>query len=135
MKTYLQTRPQNDIFDAFNDFFRPMFYEDSVNFMRTDIIEKEEGFELMIELPGFKKDEIKIALDNGYLSVSAEKSEKEGEGKYLRRESKQSLKRTYYVGDQVDEENVKAKYEDGVLNLSVPKKHPKKIESRSIAID
>ena len=90
-------------------------------------------------MPGFKKDEIKVSLENGYLTVSAEKQEKEEEGgkdeKYLRRECRVSCQRSYYVGDQVEEDSVKAKYENGMLQLVVPKEEPKKIAAKSIAIE
>lgn len=136
MKTYLQTRTGEEVFDAFNDFFRPMFYEENAGFMRTDIREKEGCYELSVELPGFEKNEIKISLENGYLTVSAKRSEKESEeGKYLRKECHMSCQRSYYVGDDVEQENIKAKYEQGMLTLTVPKLSPKKLEARSISID
>ena len=140
MKTYLQKRNNGDVFDVFEDFFKPMFYDEQLDSMRTDIKETDDDYKLSIEMPGFKKDEIKVSLDNGYLTVSAEKAEKEEEGKeksakYLRRECRVSCQRSYYVGEQVQEESVKAKYENGMLHLTVPKEEPKKIASRSIAIE
>lgn len=136
MKTNLQTRGSHDVFDAFNDFFRPMFYEENGGCMRTDIREREKCFQLDIELPGFDKSEIKISLENGYLTVGAEKTEKEeGEGKYLRRECHMSCQRSYYVGENIEQENIKAKYEHGILCLTVPKMSPKKLEVRTINIE
>lgn len=140
MKTYLQKRNNGDVFDVFEDFFKPMFYDEQLDSMRTDIKETDDDYKLSIEMPGFKKDEIKVSLDNGYLTVSAEKAEKEEEGKeksakYLRRECRVSCQRSYYVGDDVQVDSVKAKYENGMLELSVPKAAPKKIESKSIAIE
>ena len=140
MKTYLQKRNNGDVFDVFEDFFKPMFYDEQLDSMRTDIKETDDDYKLSIEMPGFKKDEIKVSLDNGYLTVSAEKAEKEEEGKeksakYLRRECRVSCQRSYYVGDQVQEEAVKAKYENGMLLLSVPKEEPKKLAAKSIAIE
>ena len=80
-----------------------------------------------------------MSLENGYLTVSAEKNETEEEGKegakYLRRECRMSCQRSYYVGDKVQEEAVKAKYENGMLQLTVPKEEPKKISAKSIAIE
>ena len=141
MKTYLQKRNSGDVFDVFEDFFKPMFYDEQLDSMRTDIKETDKDYQLSIEMPGFKKDEIKVSLENGYLTVSAEKNETEEEGKekesskYLRRECRMSCQRSYYVGDKVQEENVKAKYENGMLQLTVPKEEPKKITAKSIAIE
>ena len=138
MKTYLQKRT-GDVFDAIEDFFKPMFYDEQLDSMRTDIKETDKDYQLSIEMPGFRKDEIKVSLENGYLTVSAEKNETEEEGKenskYLRKECRVSCQRSYYVGDKVQEENVKAKYENGMLQLTVPKEEPKKIASKSIAIE
>lgn len=139
MKTYLQKRNSGDVFDMFEDFFKPMFYDEQLDSMRTDIKETDKDYQLSIEMPGFKKDEIKVALENGYLTVSAEKNEQQEEGsenaKYLRKECRVSCQRSYYVGDQVQEETVKAKYENGMLLLSVPKEEPKKLAAKSIAIE
>ena len=139
MKTYLQKRNSGDVFDVFEDFFKPMFYDEQLDSMRTDIKETDKDYQLSIEMPGFKKDEIKVALENGYLTVSAEKNEQQEEGgenaKYLRKECRVSCQRSYYVGDQVKEEAVKAKYENGMLLLTVPKEEPKKLAAKSIAIE
>ena len=140
MKTYLQKRNNGDVFDVFEDFFKPMFYDEQLDSMRTDIKETDDDYKLSIEMPGFKKDEIKVSLDNGYLTVSAEKAEKEEEGKeksakYLRRECRVSCQRSYYVGDDVQVDSVKAKYDNGMLELTMPKAAPKKIETKSIAIE
>ena len=140
MKTDLQKRNNGDVFDVFEDFFKPMFYDEQLDSMRTDIKETDDDYKLSIEMPGFKKDEIKVSLDNGYLTVSAEKAEKEEEGKeksakYLRRECRVSCQRSYYVGDDVQVDSVKAKYDNGMLELTVPKAAPKKIETKSIAIE
>ena len=140
MKTYLQKRNNGDVFDVFEDFFKPMFYDEQLDSMRTDIKETDDDYKLSIEMPGFKKDEIKVSLDNGYLTVSAEKAEKEEEGKeksakYLRRECRVSCQRSYYVGDDVQVDSVKAKYDNGMLELTVPKAAPKKTETKSIAIE
>lgn len=136
MKTYLQTR-NNDIFDVFGDFFRPMFYDEKQESMRTDIRESEQGYTLDIELPGFEKNMINVTLESGYLTVSAKKeaqNEEKGEH-YLRRECHMSCRRSYYVGEDVEQENIRAKYENGVLSLTVPKTSPKKLESKTIAVE
>lgn len=137
MKTYLQTRENRDFFDALDDFFRPMFYDEKFDSMRTDIRETDAAYELDIELPGFEKSEIKVSLENGYLTVGAEKAQRENkkDAKYLRKECRISCRRSYYVGEDVEEGSVKAHYENGILALTVPKTQPKKIEARTINID
>lgn len=137
MKHELQTRNQNyDLFDVFDDFFKPMFFEETKE-LRTDIKETENSYELDLELPGYGKDEIKVSLEKGYLTVSAEKHQKEEDGKkYLRREILESTSRSYYVGQDVTKEEIKAKYANGILSLTLPKASPKKTEENSyIAIE
>ena len=110
--------------------------------MKTDIKEMKDGYELEIDLPGFKKDEVTAELKDGYLTVSAAKGLDEEEddkktGRYIRRERYAgTLSRSFYVGDAVSEEDIHAKYEDGILKLSVPKKAPKAVEKNGyIAIE
>lgn len=107
--------------------------------MRTDVRETEDAIEADIDLPGFKKDEIQVHLENGYLTVSAEKhaENQAGKGKYLRQERYSgTVSRTFYVGDTLKPDDIKAKYEDGVLVVSLSKKAPEAIEQRSqIAIE
>lgn len=107
--------------------------------LRTDVRETEDAIEADIDLPGFKKDEIQVHLENGYLTVSAEKhaNKQAGKGKYLRQERYSgTVSRTFYVGDALKPDDVKAKYEDGVLVVSLSKKAPEAIEQRSqIAIE
>ena len=108
--------------------------------MKTDVRETEAGYEVDIDLPGFKKDEINVELNNGYLSISAAKGldkEEKKEGKYIRKERYAgSMSRSFYVGDAIKQEDVNAKYEDGILRLSVPKKAAEQIESSNrIAIE
>ncbi|MGN0817542.1 MAG: Hsp20/alpha crystallin family protein [Candidatus Coproplasma sp.] len=139
MKTYLQKRNNNyDLFDAFDDFFRPVFYDEKRD-LRTNIKETESAYELDIEMPGYKKEQIKVALENGYLTVSATKEQKEkeeGEGKrFLRKEISESCSRSYYVGDDISQEDVKAKYDNGILTLTVPKSQPKQVSSHLIDIE
>ena len=143
MKNYIQKRNnyQHDpFFDAFDDFFKPVFYDDRADSMRTDIKETENGYQLDVEMPGFDKKDIKISLENGYLTVSAEKSSKEEENKdknekYIRKECTVSCSRSYYVGDDIERENVKAKYDNGMLTLTVPKSQPKQLPSHNIEIE
>ena len=107
--------------------------------LRTDVRETEDAIEADIDLPGFKKDEIQVHLENGYLTVSAEKhaDKQAGKGKYLRQERYSgTVSRTFYVGDALKPDDVKAKYEDGVLVVSLSKKAPEAIKQRSqIAIE
>ncbi len=137
MKTYLQRRNSDDLFDAFNDFFKPMFYDEHLDSMKTDIRETDKEYLLDIELPGFKKEEIKVSLEDGYLTVSAErKEEKSQEGvRFLRKECSVSCQRSYYVGEDVEEASVKGRYENGVLELTLPKLPPKKPVAKTIAIE
>ena len=109
--------------------------------MKTDVRETDSGYEVDIDLPGFKKDEINIQLDNGYLSISAakglDKDEQDKEGKYVRKERYAgSMSRSFYVGNAITQDDIKAKYESGILRLSVPKKAAEEIESaKRIAIE
>ena len=109
--------------------------------MKTDVKETDSGYEVDIDLPGFKKDEINVQLDNGYLSISAakglDKDEKDKKGKYIRKERYAgAMSRSFYVGEGVTQEDIKAKYEDGILRLSVPKKEAKAVENKKyIAIE
>ena len=109
--------------------------------MKTDVRETDSGYEVDIDLPGFKKDEINIQLDNGYLSISAakglDKDEQDKEGKYIRKERYAgSMSRSFYVGNAITQDDIKAKYECGILRLSVPKKAAEEIESaKRIAIE
>ena len=109
--------------------------------MKTDVRETDSGYEVDIDLPGFKKDEINIQLDNGYLSISAakglDKDEQDKEGKYIRKERYAgSMSRSFYVGNAITQDDIKAKYESGILRLSVPKKAADEIESaKRIAIE
>ena len=109
--------------------------------MKTDVKETDAGYEVDIDLPGFKKDEISAKLDDGYLTISAskglDKDEKNKEGKYIRKERYAgAMSRSFYVGGDVTEEDIKAKYEDGILRLSIPKKEAKAVENKKyIAIE
>ena len=141
MKNYLIKNYNNgmDAWDeAFDHFFRPMFYEDSPSDMNTDIRETENGYALDVELPGFDKSEIELSLEKGYLTISAKKEEKEEKekGKYLRKERKIQCSRSFYVGEDVTEEDIKAKYDKGVLEITFPKDKPKQVEEpKKILID
>lgn len=120
---------------------RPLYGKHSKNMMKTDVRETENSYELDIDLPGFKKDEISVQLDNGYLNIQAakglDKDEEKKDGQYIRRERYAgSMSRTFYVGDQLTEQDIQAKFENGILQLTVPKKEAKQVEGRKhIAIE
>jgi HSP20 family molecular chaperone IbpA len=134
----LQVRKNNDydLFDVFDDFFRPAFY-DGENQLKTDIKETDKDYELDIAVAGYNKDQIKVSLDDGYLTISCNKEEKEEDSKkhYIRREISETSQRSYYVGNDVKNSDIKAKYENGILSLTVPKAAPKQVENQYIAIE
>lgn len=119
----------------------PLYGKHGKNLMKTDVRETEEGYELDIDLPGFKKEEINAKLENGYLTVTAakglDKDEKDRKGKYIRQERYAgSMSRSFYVGEGLRQEDVKAKFENGILRVSLPKEQPKVVEeNKYIAID
>ena len=129
---------RNNIFDDL--FNAPFFTRNEANMMKTDIKEHDGGYELTVDLPGVKKEDIKAELNDGYLTISAEnntnKDEKEENGKYICRERYSgSYSRSFYVGDAITEEDIKAKFENGTLKLDIPKKEalPEK-QNKYIAI-
>ena len=110
--------------------------------MRTDVKESDKGFTLDIDLPGYKKENISAELKDGYLTVSAktneENEEKNEDGTYIRRErSFGSCSRSFYIGEEIEESEVKAKFEDGILKVFVPKKEvePQVEERKYISIE
>ena len=119
----------------------PLYGKNASRLMKTDVRETEKTYELDIDLPGFKKDEISIELENGYLTVSAakglDKDEEDKKGKYIRKERYAgAMQRSFYVGENLTDEDIKAKYENGILKLSVPKKPAKAVEAKkTIAIE
>ena len=142
--------------DLFDDFMRDFpFYNDKDmkkmekklygrrgrNLMKTDIREKDDSYELEMDLPGFAKDEVKASLENGYLTISAakglDKDEKEKEtGKYIRRERYAgACQRTFYVGEDVTQEDIKGEFKHGILKLTIPKKAAQVPEKKYIAIE
>ncbi len=133
---------RRDVFDDFFDF--PMTAaarNQSAAVMKTDVKELENGYELDVDLPGIKKEDVKVKLEDGYLSITActtdNKDEKDKKGNYIRRERfSGSYSRTFYVGDNVTENDIKAKFDNGVLTLDIPKPEnlPKQDKTRYIAI-
>ena len=126
---------------GFPEVDKALYGKHANNVMNTDVKETDTGYEVDIDLPGFKKDEINAQLDNGYLTISAakglDKDEKDKKGKYIRKERYAgAMSRSFYVGEGITQEDIKAKYEDGILRLSVPKKEAKAVENKKyIAIE
>ena len=130
----------DDFFDLFpyvddKDFRnteKKLYGKNAGHIMKTDVKEKEDSYVLEMDLPGFEKDEIQISLDDGYMTINAvkglDKDEKEKDsGKYIRRERYVgSCSRSFYVGENITEEDIKAEFKHGILKLTVPKKEPKK---------
>ncbi len=140
MRNYLTNRNLStfDIFDdIFDNFFKPVSFSNKVASMRADVKESEKEYELSVDLPGFDKKDINLTLDNGYLTISAKTEQKEDDEKsnYIRRERVCSYQRSFYVGDVVTEEDVKAKYNNGTLVLTVPKLERKELPTRHIEIE
>ena len=138
-----------NLFDElFDDAFRPMWDMDRALYgkharavMKTDVRETDSGYELDIDLPGFKKDEVKLDLKDGYLTISAAKGldrdEKDKKGRYIRQERYAGqCSRSFYVGDSIQPTDVHAKFEDGILKLTLPKAAQEKLpEHNTIAIE
>lgn len=120
---------------------KELYGKHSQNMMKTDVKETDGAYQVAVELPGFDKSEISVELQNGYLTINAakglDKDEQDQDGKYIRRERYAgSMQRSFYVGESVRQEDVKAKYESGVLKLEVPKQDVKALEqSKYIAIE
>ena len=122
----------NRAFDLFDDMFNDPFFTRSYEatstpqIMKADVQECEKGYLLDIELPGYNKEDVKAELKDGYLTVSASheenKEEKDAKGRYIRRERYTgSCKRTFYVGEEVHQEDIKAGFQNGILRLAIPK--------------
>ena len=131
----------DNLFDDFFDFNYPTFRYDTTELMKTDIKETDNGYEVTMNLPGVKKEDVKAELKDGYLTIQASsntsKDEKDNDGRYIRRERYAgTCSRSFYVGDAVTQEDIKAKFEDGILKLSIPKKDAKAVETKkTIAIE
>ncbi len=146
MSTILPSIFRDNLMDVFSDFDRDFFqgfgrpeqmlYGKNANrMMKTDVRETEGGYEVDVELPGFKKEELNLSLENGTLTISAqknlEKKQEDNKGRMLRQERYAgAMSRSFYVGEAVTEEDIQAKYENGVLSLSIPKKDPKAVNTR-----
>ncbi len=119
--------PRKNSFDLFDNIFNDeIFSKNEKNFMKTDVIEKKDKYILNVDLPGFEKENIDLSLDNGYLTIFAKKinEEENEESKYVRQERFYGeCSRSFYVGDQIKEEDIMAKFNNGILNIEVPKKN------------
>ena len=119
----------------------PLYGKHAKNLMKTDVRETKDGYEVDVDLPGFKKDNISAQLQDGYLTISAskglDKDEQEKDGTYIRKERYSgSMSRSFYVGEGVTQDDVHAKFEDGILRLSLPKKDVKSLPKENfIAIE
>ncbi|MCI1304623.1 MAG: Hsp20/alpha crystallin family protein [Lachnospiraceae bacterium] len=128
----------NGFFDDDDDEWDRRFFSEPMaraSVMKTDVKENDSDYELSIELPGFSKDDIQAQLNDGYLTVTASKKEdndkKDENGKYIRRERYQgSCSRSFYVGRELTQDDIHAKFEDGVLKISVPKKAESEVEEK-----
>ena len=127
-----------DAFDMMPSFARhnPLYGKHAKNLMKTDVRETDTAFELDIDLPGFKKEDIQAHLENGYLTISAskglDKEQEDEKGHYIRKERYTGqCSRSFFVGDNIEEKDVRAKFEDGILKLQIPKKEAKALPERS----
>ena len=122
---------------------KKLYGHNARNMMKTDVKETDKDYELEMDLPGFKKDEIKVSLDNGYLTISAAKGLDQDEqdkktGKYIRKERfAGACERSFYVGEDITESDVRAQFKHGILRLTIPKKEaqPEVEENRYITIE
>ena len=114
----------------------PLYGKNAKNIMKTDVKETDSSYELDVDLPGFKKENISAELKDGYLTITAnkglDKDEQNKEGKYIRQERYTgSCSRSFYVGEGVSQDEIHAKFEDGILKLSIPKKDAKAVEKKN----
>ena len=139
----LMDRWFDDMDREFSRMEKPLYGHNAKNLMKTDVRERDDGYEVDIELPGFHKDEVQLSLENGYLNIVAakglDKDEKDKKtGKLIRQERYAgNLSRSFYVGEDITEDDIKAKLEHGVLSLQIPKKEAKTQlpEKKYIAIE
>ena len=136
-----------NLFDEFFDDFpmprefrnvdRRLYGKNAAREMKTDVHEHEDHYEVDIDLPGFKKEEITLSLENGYLTVNAakglDKEETTKKGKVIRQERYAgTMQRSFYVGDALTEEDITARFENGVLSLNVPKREAKRMPEKKV---
>lgn len=133
--------PRKD-YDFLGDLFTdPFFSKNESKVMKTDIKEKDDKYLIYVDLPGYEKENIKIDIDDGYLTVTGEvnntKENKQEDGSFVRKERYiGTCTRSFYIGEDITEDEVKASFKNGVLNIEIPKKEEKKIqEKKYIQID
>ena len=130
-----------DDFPVYNDrdmkkLQRKLYGHRAGNMMKTDVKESDAAYELEMDLPGFKKEDVKVSLDDGYLTISAEKGldqneEEKKSGKYIRRERYVgACERSFYVGEDVTRDDIKGEFKHGILKLTIPKKQPSVVEEK-----
>ena len=134
----------DDLFDddwfndkEFRNMEKKLYGHRAKNVMNTDVKETEDGYELEMDLPGFKKEEVSVELNDGYITIRAAKGLDEDEkekknGKYIRRERYSgACERSFYVGEEVTQQDIKASFKHGILRLDIPKKEVKKVEQNN----
>ena len=133
--------PKRNDFDLWEDAFLDPFFTNHENkMMRTDIEEKEGMYEILIDLPGYKKENIKMSIEEGYLTIQAtigQNHEEQEKGKFVRKERYiGSCRRSFYVGEDIETDDIKASFADGILKIDIPKKEEKKLlEKKYIDIE
>ena len=119
---------------------RQVFGKRGANMMKTDVKDTGSAYEVAVDLPGCKKEDVKMELDNGYLTISAQRNEelddKDNEGRYIRQErATGSCARSFYVGKELEPKDISAKFENGILTLHLPKAEAKKLEPKQTLIE
>lgn len=114
----------------------PLYGKNAKNLMKTDVRETDDTYELDVDLPGFKKDEVQLDLKDGYLTISAakglDKDQEDKKGKYIRQERYAgACSRSFFVGEEIEPRDVSAKFEDGILRVSLPKQVKKELPRNS----
>lgn len=125
--------PRKNDFNLLDDIFGDLDYAEN-KIMKTDIKEHKDNYSIMVDLPGYNKDDIKISIDDGYLTINAKMSKDEEEkekGRFIRRERYfGECSRSFYVGDNIEVDDIKASFKNGSLSLEIPKKEQKEISER-----
>ena len=141
---FMMLMPRRNDFDLFDEMFNDPFFtrKPEVKLMKTDIREKDNAYLVDIDLPGYEKGDIKISVEDGYLTVSAKKEsndeEKDDKGNFIRHERfSGECSRSFYVGEDIEAEDVKASFKNGILTLDIPKKDEEKKlpEKKYVEID
>ena len=130
---YMMMLPRKNDFNLLDDIFGDLDYAEN-KIMKTDIKEHKDNYSIMVDLPGYNKDDIKISIDDGYLTINAKMSKDEEEkekGRFIKRERYfGECSRSFYVGDNIEVDDIKASFKNGSLSLEIPKKEQKEISER-----